>query len=148
VRHLTVYEVTKGLYVSPRSDRVPVEGKVPQLKALGVERIVNLWSGRDEQLAAAFDYVHYPIADGKHVPEELPLLATLIVDLVTEDRGVLIQCHGGRNRSALLAGLVLREWWDFDGEEAVAWMLRARPNALANDAFITWLMGMERGGRA
>jgi protein-tyrosine phosphatase len=148
VKHLTVYDMALGVYVGPKSDHIPPEGKLPQLQALGITRVVNLWHRRDPDLAATFEYVHYPIPDGKTIPDGLEPLAVLIADHVGDGTGkVFIQCHGGRNRSVLLAGLVLRELAWFTGAEAATTMVERRSNALGNPAFFFWLSGASQGGR-
>jgi hypothetical protein len=85
-------------------------------------------------------YVYYPIYD-----EDLPDLAKLHgvarlgASLVQAGHRVLSHCGMGFNRSALVAGLILR-YLGLDGEQTVGLLRQRRPGALFNRVFAEYLM--------
>ncbi|HEV2856331.1 MAG TPA: dual specificity protein phosphatase family protein [Thermoanaerobaculia bacterium] len=85
-------------------------------------------------------YVYYPIYD-----EDLPDLAKLHgvarlgASLVQAGHRVLSHCGMGFNRSALLAGLILR-YLGLDGAQTVELLRQRRPGALFNQVFAEYLV--------
>ena len=82
-------------------------------------------------------YVYFPIADDDQMLPSLTKLhgvARLCASLIREGHVVLAHCGMGYNRSALMAGLILREL-GMPGPEAVARLRERRPGALFNDGF-------------
>jgi len=127
------------------------EEKREFLSAWGVTCVVSLYGPYDldlsERLRNFFHpggyrvrYIHYPIADGKHV-EMAPLekLADGIVFAIRQDECVLVSCHAGRNRSGLLSTLIVRQLLHLSGAEALAFVRERRPRAVANEVFIEYL---------
>lgn len=104
------------------------------------DRRVSRWLDENDGL-----YIHCPIPDGKQV---LPALLNSVVrsamPTIRNGRSVLVHCHAGRNRSALLAALIVRERLGISGAEAVRYLRSRRPNALANEAFVEYLNGLEQ----
>lgn len=85
-------------------------------------------------------YIYYPIYD-EDLPD-LPKLhgvARLGAQLVQSGHRVLSHCGMGFNRSALVAGLILR-YLGMDGEEAVTHLRQRRPGALFNLVFAEYLV--------
>jgi hypothetical protein len=89
--------------------------------------------------AGRFDLRVFPDMDGEVAA--LPRLRDLASEVAAAARvadgfpdRVYVMCHHGLNRSALVAGLILREL-DVSGEDAVRRVMAARPGALANQAF-------------
>ena len=80
----------------------------------------------------------FPDLDGEipMLPRLRALAAEVACDLRTNDgpERLLVMCHHGMNRSALVTGLVLREL-GLSGAEAVSRIVAARPGALSNRAF-------------
>jgi hypothetical protein len=85
-------------------------------------------------------YVFWPLTDGR-LPDEttLELVSTFVADLVEHGKRVLVQCSQGVNRSALVSALVARRIEGLTGPEAIERVLAARPSALSNPTFRTWL---------
>ena len=86
-------------------------------------------------------YVKAPLEDGETLPEQVLLdhLVGLVVDLVRQDRRVLVHCTFGKNRSGLVMALVVREVLGCDGPTALARVRAVRDNAVNNDAFSAWV---------
>lgn len=144
-------EVHPGLFIRGRSDQLPAEDKLKALRAAGVTLVVNLWSKPDPDLAWFYrgGYVHYPIPDGRLGPATATLLTVIAaraMGTIQSGGKVLVQCHAGRNRSAMLAAIVVRALTGKAGSEALAAVRAARPNAVANpefEAYLTQLEAME-----
>ena len=87
-------------------------------------------------------YLHYPIADGKKIPDlRIPYLMINEI-LKVEDAKVMIFCNAGRNRSSFLSAIVLIGvgWSPADAIEHIR---KIRPNALANEYFVAALLGAQ-----
>jgi len=88
-------------------------------------------------------YVYYPIYD-----EELPDLAKLHgvarlgASLIQAGHRVLSHCGMGFNRSALVAGLILR-YLGMEGSEVVSHLRSRRPGALFNQVFAEYLVSCQ-----
>lgn len=59
-------------------------------------------------------------------------------------RRVLIVCHMGINRSALVTAMVLHIARGISGAEAVQAVRRARPGSLSNSSFLAYLLRIPR----
>jgi Dual specificity phosphatase, catalytic domain len=86
-------------------------------------------------------YLKCPLVDNDTVPEPgLTLrLAQLVAGLVGDGHRALVHCTFGRNRSGLLATLVVRELLGLDGADALAHVRERRPGVANNEAFERWL---------
>ena len=88
-------------------------------------------------------YLYFPIYD-----EELPDLAKLHgvarlgASLVAGGHKVLSHCGMGFNRSALVAGLILR-YLGMSGPEVVSHLRQKRPGALFNQVFAEYLQNLQ-----
>jgi protein-tyrosine phosphatase len=89
-------------------------------------------------------YVYFPIEDMLELPdlEKLHSLARLGARLVESGYKVLAHCGMGHNRSALLAGLILR-YLGMSGEEVVSLIRERRQGALYNKAFAEYVAAVE-----
>lgn len=89
-------------------------------------------------------YLKSPLVDGDDVPDPaLTLrLATLVAGLVDDGRRVLVHCTFGRNRSGLLATLVVREVLGLTGEQALAHVQERRRRVVNNEGFARWLRSL------
>lgn len=65
--------------------------------------------------------------------------ADQVVELLLRRRRVLITCAQGRNRSGLVAGIVLYRITPMSGAECVRHIQSLRPGALSNDDFVAAL---------
>ena len=76
-------------------------------------------------------------------PEQIQdAIGKLGARLVSSGHKVLSHCALGFNRSALVAGLILR-YMGLNGEQALAHLRARRPGALFNDAFASYLLTCE-----
>lgn len=88
-------------------------------------------------------YVYFPIYD-EDLPDMAKLhgVARMAASLVAAGHKVLSHCGMGFNRSALLAGLILR-YLGMSGPEVVAHLRQRRPGALFNEVFAAYLVSLE-----
>lgn len=86
-------------------------------------------------------YLKSPLVDGEDLPAAaLTLrLAALVAGLVSDGYRVLVHCTFGRNRSGLMATLVVREVLGVSGAEALTHVQDRRRGTVNNDDFATWL---------
>lgn len=107
-------------------------------------------------------FLHWPFEDGDLPPWPLAQLAShTVATAVRSELPTLVHCMAGRNRSGLIAALVVRELLGVSGSEAVARVRARRTGALTNPAFAAALAalgppapapppqaGLEASGRA
>ena len=88
-------------------------------------------------------YVYFPIYD-EDLPDMAKLhgVARMAASLVAAGHKVLSHCGMGFNRSALLAGLILR-YLGMSGPEVVEHLRQRRPGALFNEVFAAYLVSLE-----
>jgi protein-tyrosine phosphatase len=88
-------------------------------------------------------YVYYPIYD-EDLPDVAKLhgVARLGASLVQAGHRVLSHCGMGFNRSALLAGLILR-YMGMEGPEVISHLRSRRPGALFNQVFAEYLVSCQ-----
>ena len=89
-------------------------------------------------------YVYFPIYD-EDLPDMAKLhgVARMAASLVAAGHKVLSHCGMGFNRSALLAGLILR-YLGMSGPEVVEHLRQRRPGALFNEVFAAYLVSLEQ----
>lgn len=94
-------------------------------------------------------YLKCPLADGDELPEPgLTLgLAALVGGLVGDGHRALVHCTFGRNRSGLVAALVVRELLGLSGADALRYVQERRERAVNNEAFATWLSSLPAPGQ-
>ena len=86
-------------------------------------------------------YLKAPLVDGSDVPDPtltVPL-ASLVAGLIEDGYRVLIHCTFGRNRSGLMASLIVREALGPSGEEAMRYVQERRRGTVNNETFAAWL---------
>jgi protein-tyrosine phosphatase len=88
-------------------------------------------------------YVYFPIYD-EDLPDMAKLhgVARMAASLVAAGHKVLSHCGMGFNRSALLAGLILR-YLGMSGPAVVEHLRQRRPGALFNEVFAAYLVSLE-----
>ena len=117
------------------------------VREAGIRAVVDLSDADSVAPAGELDglvYLKAPLADGAAVPDP-PLvlrLAALVAGLRDEGYRVLVHCGFGRNRSGLLAALVVREALGVSGAEALAHVQARRRRAVNNEAFADWLRSL------
>ncbi|MFO0807230.1 MAG: hypothetical protein U0746_01255 [Gemmataceae bacterium] len=88
-------------------------------------------------------FVYFPFSDAE-LPnlDRLHAVARLGATLIARGQKVLSHCGLGYNRSALVAGLILR-YLGASGPEAVARLRERRPGALYNRKYAEYVAGCE-----
>ncbi len=134
-------QISRALYVSGNGLRTSREDKERIIRNRGIGLVINLW--RDDPDWGQLDvfYVHAPIGDGRSIPTgQLDNLAEESVALWnTGGSATLVLCQAGRNRSCLLAALIVRKATGVSGREALFHVRAMRPRAIANPAFAAYL---------
>ncbi len=131
--------------------KFPLERKIEVLTAGNVGAVACLVRLPDAELQSWLwlnggMYIYHPISDGKVIPRVLEFYASDLAQVIRKGKAVIVQCRAGRNRSGLLAALVVREITGCSGTEALEHVQRTRPNALANGYFCSYLRSLpERG---
>jgi hypothetical protein len=117
------------------------------VRRTGIDLIVDLADADSVAPAADVDgltYLKCPLVDGSELPSPtLTLgLAELVADLVRDGRRALIHCTFGRNRSGLLATLVVRDLLGLSGADALAHVQAHREGTVNNEDFARWLRSL------
>lgn len=143
-------EILPGLlYQRGLFSKWPLARKIEAVEKGNVGAVVCLVKHPDPEFERQFQvrggwYVYRPISDGKIIERGLlELLAFDLAQVIRKGKAVIVQCRAGRNRSGLLAALVVREVEGCTGAEALEHVQRARPNALANPHFCAYLRSLE-----
>jgi len=127
------------LYISPAIR------EWPPVAELGIDTVIDMDAGLDECIPTTPEgclYVYFPIFD-----ENLPNLARLDAvgdlgaHLIRRGHRILSHCGMGFNRSALVAGVILKKL-GFPGPEIVQRLRERRPGALFNDVFAAYLQSL------
>lgn len=143
----TLYEILPDrLWIRARTNNMTPQAKAALQQELALTRVVQLCPRPDPYWATRVKAWSFrPLADGKRVPWWLSELAAEIAQHLTEGGRALIYCNAGRNRSALLAGMVLVEN-GMTGTEALAHLRNRRPRCLANLTFENALLTYQPDG--
>lgn len=140
--------IPEALYMRGDFSRFPKSQKAAVLAKHRITAVVCLYGQPDLELRQLMEnrgrYIFRRIGDGKTLPEPpLEDLARQLACRVRAGKGaVLVHCRAGRNRSGLLAALVVRELRRCTGKEALHQVRLRRPNAVANPAFEAYLEGL------
>jgi hypothetical protein len=124
------------LYLSPDIDDWGL------IASAGITTIIDLDSGIDEGVPTASNkslYIYFPFND-YDLPdlERLHAVGQLGATLVKQKHKVLSHCGVGFNRSALVAGLILR-YLGMKGSDIVPYLRERRPGALYNKIYADYL---------
>lgn len=114
------------------------------VRRAGVSAIIDIADADAHPPAGETDgllYVKAPLVDGGALPDPALTvrLATLAAGLVADGHTVLVHCTFGRNRSGLVAALVVREVLGISGADALAHVQAHRAGTVNNDTFADWL---------
>jgi hypothetical protein len=117
------------------------------VRATGIEVVLDLADADAHPPADAIadlTYLKCPLVDHDTVPEPtLTLgLAALVARLIEEGHPALVHCTFGRNRSGLMATLLVRELLGLSGADALAHVQARRRGAANNAAFAEWLASL------
>jgi protein-tyrosine phosphatase len=116
---------------------------------LGIRVIIDLDDDLDigvPEVPNQMLYIYYPIEDMPELPdlEKLLTIARMGAQLVNSGYKLLSHCGMGHNRSALVAGLILR-YLGMNGDEVVSLLRERRQGALYNKAFAEYVCCAEIG---
>ena len=117
------------------------------VREAGITAVVDFADPDAHPPAGAIDglvYLKAPLVDGDDVPDPAVTLrlATLVAGLVSDGYRVLVHCTFGRNRSGLMASLIVREVLALPGEAAMRYVQERRRGTVNNEAFATWLRSL------
>jgi hypothetical protein len=117
------------------------------VRQTGIEVVLDLADADAFPPADEIDgltYLKCPLVDTDTVPDPaLTLrLAAFVAGLVDDGRTALVHCTFGRNRSGLVATLVVRELLGLSGADALAYVQQRRDRAVNNDSFAQWLSSL------
>ena len=124
------------------------------LEHYGIRSVINLWHTPDRttQLSVPY-YVMAPMQDsevvlklGAPVTEQWERLSALGAGYIRLGYPLLIQCYGGRNRSAFLAALVCQRLTNCTGLQALQAVRANDPGAIKNPSFELFLLGNRKIG--
>lgn len=135
------------LYQVDTDGRLFISGEVTDwapLAAAGITAVIDLDCKLDigtPQVPNSVVYVFWPIEDLQILPDVniLQDLGRLGASLLSQGHKVLSQCGMGLNRSALVAGMILRQR-GLSGSAAVDQICRQREGALYNTIFRDYLL--------
>lgn len=113
----------------------------------GISVVLDIADADAHPPAGATDgiaYVKAPLVDGEDVPDPVLVqhLAGLVAGMVAQGRTALVHCSFGRNRSGLVASLVVREVLGVTGAEALAHVQARRAGTVNNEVFAAWLRAL------
>ena len=126
----------------------------------GIDVVIDVDGGLDTCIPTMSNrclYIYFPFDDDDQLLPSITKLravARLGASLIQDGHRVLAHCGMGFNRSALIAGMILKAL-GVPGEAAVSRIRERRPGALFNDRFAdylitepAWAGGVEEAGSA
>lgn len=138
LHQLTHKGVKQRLFVSGHTRGMLATAAQQRLLEHGITRVVCVAPTMDEELQKLIpeQYLHVPLPDGKYLDAAVVrrLVRTIANWLYDHDESVLVHCRAGRNRSCLIAALVL-VYFQQDPAGVLEELRLIRPNALANPLF-------------
>jgi hypothetical protein len=119
----------------------PVIREWGPVSALGIDTVIDMEGGLDQCIPTSPEgcvYIYFPIYDEALPPlTRLDAIGNLGAQLIRGGHGVLSHCGMGFNRSALVAGVILKNL-GMRGPEIVSRIRERRPGALFNDDFAAY----------
>lgn len=140
-------EILPGqLYQRGLFDRWPIEQKIELIAQGRIGAVACLVNKHDIEMAQLLgrSYIFYPVSDGRTVDRGLEFIAYDLSQVIRLGKAVIVHCRAGRNRSGLLAALVVMEVTGCSGKEALGLVQERRPNALANPHFCAYLRDLPK----
>lgn len=141
-----VFEIVpRKLYLSGTWQKFSDGRAMDELHVRRITNVVNLGKSDDRWLVRPVVYEYHKVPDSKlSVPiEEVSVIAARMVNVINSGGCVLSMCYGGRNRSALLAGMILHRLGDKSGADILEHILSVRPAALINEGYRRYLASLE-----
>jgi protein-tyrosine phosphatase len=120
---------------------------IPDLEHMGVVAVANMVKPHSYELKSWLEargggYYYFPIPDGKMDCSDLNRLVLALTERL-EQGAVVVHCRAGRNRSGLVSALIVRQYLNVTGLEAMQQVELNRPRALANEHFRDYLRSLE-----
>ena len=119
---MKLHEIIPGLYIRGAFAHIPLERKREILLSKGIKAILcTVKSKVDVELSreAWLAYHLIPLPDGKRVPiEQYDQAVDCAINYLRRQGAVLVHCVAGRNRSGLVAALVVRQLLGVSGKVA------------------------------
>jgi len=143
MKSLKVHTIIPGkLYQRGEFVKWSLKDKLKELQRLRVSIVVNLWNIPDVLLKDAIPhYYHLPIPDSIVKDDKMLLkIVKEVANLIREGKAALVHCHAGRNRSGLFNALLCMNLLGMTGAAAVEHVRLRRPNALANENFVEFII--------
>jgi protein-tyrosine phosphatase len=117
------------------------------VRATGIDVVLDIADADAHPPAGATEgllYVKAPLVDGAELPDEVLTrgLAELAARFLESGRRVFVHCTFGRNRSGLVASLIVREVLGVSGAEALRHVQARRDRAVNNRDFAAWLQSL------
>ena len=114
------------------------------VRATGIDVVLDLADPDAHPPAseiAGLTYLKCPLVDDDDVPDPgvTLRLASLVAGLVRDGHQALVHCTFGRNRSGLVATLVVRDLLGLSGADALAYVRERRDGVANNETFEAWL---------
>lgn len=143
---IDVSQIVTGLWVGAAPERW---SEIDSETSLGTPDVVFCAPHRHEDLAtwpSRPNWRHLPFTDDIQPPtarerDVIRQAVQHVVDARRVGRPVLIFCREGRNRSALVAGLAIRQLLpDFSVDDVMTAILAKRPRALSNYFFTQYVL--------
>jgi len=142
---IEIAEIAPGLFQSS-AIRWPWDKE--KVKAKGIDVVIDLSGQFDPSMDWLTAYLYWPIKDEAKLPpvRELHDVAEFASRMLwTDGHRVLIHCTAGFNRSGLVNGVILNVH-GISGAEALRMIRQARPGALSNPTFATYVVTLPGGG--
>jgi protein-tyrosine phosphatase len=116
------------------------------LMAEGISAVIDMDGGIDvgmPEIPNQILYVYFPFSDAL-LPDlaKLHAIAQLGATIINSGHKLLSHCGLGFNRSALMAGLILR-YLGLSGAESLDLLRRRRPGALYNQCYADYLLSCD-----
>lgn len=120
-----------------------------ELDSRRITHVINLGKSDPRWLErphVMYEYHHVPDSKLSVPSEYVGKIADRMVEVIHGGGCVLSMCYGGRNRSALLAGLIMHRLdWRY-GSDIVDHILKVRPAALINEGYRQHLLSLAKKG--
>ncbi len=114
------------------------------VRATGIDVVLDLADPDAYPPASEIEgltYLKCPLVDDDDVPDPgvTLRLASLVAGLVRDGHQALVHCTFGRNRSGLVATLIVRDLLGLSGTDALAYIRERRDRVANNETFERWL---------
>jgi len=139
LRQLTYGGYPQRIFVSGHTRGLPAAATRHRLAESGITHVFCVAPTPDWDLEISMDqgfYHHHPLPDGKEIGKDQvrTVVEQIYRVLMDTTDSVLVHCRAGRNRSCLVAALVLIKFHQ-DPKTVLAELRHVRPRALANPLF-------------